>query len=132
MSLALGLIITIGHDWQTIYQSILLQVCSFFLIVISECFAARASNRKNSPSLMFVMYLQVDTMQTFLYLIEDLNSPSFWAMLIVCEIASLFKITGLKDWIAFKTGTRRTTVLTLLKLTSNICLRRAQLTQHLR
>lgn len=51
---------------------------------------------------MFAMYLQVDIMQTFLYLLEDAGSVQFWLMFLICEVASCFKNSGAKDWFMYK------------------------------
>lgn len=48
MSLALGLVISFGSSWSALMQSVMLQVASFLIILISETLTIRASNRRYS------------------------------------------------------------------------------------
>ena len=57
---------------------------------------------------MLVVYLQVDLVQTFLYLRVDMLSFEFLDMLFIQEAASIFKNCGFSDVIKFLVGFRKT------------------------
>jgi len=57
---------------------------------------------------MLVVYLQVDLVQTFLYLQVDMLSFEFLEMLFIQEAASIFKNCGFSDVIKFVLGFRKT------------------------
>ena len=57
---------------------------------------------------MLVVYLQVDLVQTFLYLQVDMLSFEFLEMILIQEAASIFKNCGFSDVIKFLVGFRKT------------------------
>ena len=57
---------------------------------------------------MLVGYLQVDLVQTFMYLRVDMLSFEFLEMLFIQEAASIFKNCGFSDVIKFLVGFRKT------------------------
>ena len=72
-------------------QSLLLQTTSFIVMLFAERLAIRATDRTKFPVLMFAIYLQVDAMQTLLYLQSDASELQFWFVFFLNELAACSK-----------------------------------------
>ncbi|GMI58634.1 hypothetical protein ScalyP_jg7772 [Parmales sp. scaly parma] len=59
------------HEFGVVAQSVALQVSSILALEGAQAFSLRASDTTRFASLMLVVYLQVDLVQTFLYLRVD-------------------------------------------------------------
>ncbi|GMI27821.1 hypothetical protein TeGR_g318, partial [Tetraparma gracilis] len=85
-------------------QSLALQATSTLLLMAAQKVGARCTSVARCAALMLVIYLAVDTMQTFLYLNEDMLSLDFFQMIAIQEVFSLCKNGGILGFLAWAVG----------------------------
>ncbi|GMI25829.1 hypothetical protein TeGR_g9762, partial [Tetraparma gracilis] len=85
-------------------QSLALQAMSTLLLMAAQKVGARCTSVARYAALMLVIYLAVDTLQTFLYLNEDMLSLDFFQMIAIQEVFSLCKNGGILGFLAWAVG----------------------------
>ncbi|GMI26709.1 hypothetical protein TeGR_g5230 [Tetraparma gracilis] len=85
-------------------QSFALQALSTLLLMAAQKIGARCTSVARCAALMLVIYLAVDTLQTFLYLNEGMLSLDFFQMIAIQEVFSLCKNGGVLGFLAWAVG----------------------------
>ncbi|GMI34022.1 hypothetical protein TeGR_g5026, partial [Tetraparma gracilis] len=100
----LGMVLLATSGTSPKEQSLALQATSTLLLMAGQKVGARCTSVARCAALMLVIYLAVDTLQTFLYLNEDMLSLDFFQMIAIQEVFSLCKNGGILGFLAWAVG----------------------------
>jgi len=100
----LGIVLLFTSGSSPKVQSLALQAYATLLLTAAQKLGARCASVARCSALMLVIYLAVDTMQTFLYLNEDMFSSDFFQMMAIQEVFSLCKNSGIHRYMAWAIG----------------------------
>ena len=105
-----GFILSVGlmFTQDPVAQSIILQIASIVFLIGSQWISQRSTDSERFAPLMLIVYFQVDFFQICLFLSTDLFGGDWWGMIILTEVASLFKNCGLLQMFSYLMGWRKT------------------------